>query len=131
MLSDEMQRKINGLTLGLPVNMSILREVLSQEKYYYIPHVPVDQGGRMTHNLNSSSRNDYVLANGQVYTLTPLDVDHFINSLNNIQVQSKNYDDITNIIKEELDIYFAGNATIQRAAEIIQNRVSILLHERN
>ena len=132
MLSDKMQITVNELMTGLPVTLSGLKALLSKETYYHIPYnPPVDGRNRITYPIyNNLYIFDNYLNYYKEYTITQKDIDNFIDCLNNMELKPHNdRSDIHNIIREELDIYYNGGVTIQKAAEYIQNRVNTYLSE--
>lgn len=67
----------------------------------------------------------------KVSNLTKDERDYIENLVMNANVRGMNYydDDINSIVNEEIEAFFAGERSAKKTAEIIQNRVSILVSE--
>jgi len=121
-ISDEIQTTKVILDTGFPVKTSALRTALNEamEKYYH----PYDSAGYI-----------WVLTYEEswglpkpIYRLTQTDADRIFNFLNT--VESRRTDKmVMDIITEELNVFWAGDVSAERCAEIIQSRVFIYVNE--
>ena len=91
---------------GLPANMEVLREELAQYK--------------------AGNRTDWY---GEVENISEADEAKFLELLSSVTVLEGMDQALENILSEEADAYFAGAATAQQAAKIIQSRASLYLQE--
>ena len=91
---------------GLPANMEVLREELAQYK--------------------AGNRTDWY---GEVENISEADEAKFLELLSSVTVLEGMDKSLENILSEEADAYFAGAATAQQAAKIIQSRASLYLQE--
>ena len=91
---------------GLPANMEVLREELAQYK--------------------AGNRTDWY---GEVENISEADEAKFLELLSSVTVLEGMDQALENILSEEADTYFAGAATAQQAAKIIQSRASLYLQE--
>ncbi len=111
---------------GLPVLKSAFEKKLdeSMEKPYYI-----DQDGK------KQEYEDTWYIGGEEITIDPLtqaERDFIEEYITNAKPSTFYYnEDVFNIIQEEVEAYFAGKKTAEQTAEIIQNRVSILISEQS
>lgn len=64
-----------------------------------------------------------------VYAATQEEVDAVIRLIEGVEYRFSMHLEIQNIINEEAEAYFVGQADLERTAEIIQNRVGLLLQE--
>ena len=64
-----------------------------------------------------------------IYRITQADADHIFNFFNNLEIENKNDDTVMDIIREEVEIFWAGQYTAEKCAENIQNRVYIYVNE--
>ncbi len=68
----------------------------------------------------------------KINPLTQAERDFLVEYISNAKPTPFYYnDDVNNIIFEEVEAYFAGDKTAEQTAEIIQNRVSILISEQS
>lgn len=91
---------------GLPANMEVLREELAQYKL--------------------GNRTNWY---GEPETISEADEEKFMELLGSVTVLEGMDKSLENILSEEADAYFAGAATAQQAAKIIQSRASLYLQE--
>lgn len=91
---------------GLPANMEVLREELAQYK--------------------AGNRTDWY---GEVENISEADEAKFLELLSSVTVLEGMDQALEDILSEEADAYFAGAATAQQAAKIIQSRASLYLQE--
>ena len=91
---------------GLPANMEVLREELAQYK--------------------AGNRTDWY---GEVENISEADEAKFMELLSSVTVLEGMDQALEDILSEEADAYFAGAATAQQAAKIIQSRASLYLQE--
>lgn len=91
---------------GLPANMEVLREELAQYK--------------------AGNHTDWY---GEVESISEADEAKFLELLSSVTVLEGMDQALENILSEEADAYFAGAATAQQAAKIIQSRASLYLQE--
>lgn len=91
---------------GLPANIEVLREELAQYK--------------------AGNRTDWY---GEVENISEADEAKFLELLSSVTVLEGMDQALENILSEEADAYFAGAATAQQAAKIIQSRASLYLQE--
>ena len=91
---------------GLPANMEVLREELAQYK--------------------AGNHTDWY---GEVENISEADKAKFLELLSSVTVLEGMDQALENILSEEADAYFAGAATAQQAAKIIQSRASLYLQE--
>ena len=91
---------------GLPATMEVLREELAQYK--------------------AGNRTDWY---GEVENISEADEAKFMELLSSVTVLEGMDQALENILSEEADAYFAGAATAQQAAKIIQSRASLYLQE--
>ena len=93
---------------GLPANMEVLREELAQYK--------------------AGNHTDWY---GEVENISEADKAKFLELLSSVTVLEGMDQALENILSEEADAYFAGAATAQQAAKIIQSRASLYLQEQH
>ncbi len=56
--------------------------------------------------------------------------DHLMNLYNAINCSNRTDSDLRNIITEEAGVYFAGDRTLEKTMELIQNRARLYVNER-
>lgn len=122
--SEENQNSQN--IYDMPALRSAFEKKLDEamEKPYYI-----DENGKKT------EYDDMHYIGGEEIKINPLtqeERDLLEDYILNVKPTIFHYnDEVNNIITEETDAYFAGDKTAEQTAEIIQNRVSILISEQS
>lgn len=116
---------------GIPVTESGLEKVMKEalEPPYYIDET---MGGKKTYM--SETAHDW--SSNKDIKITPMTeeeskrYEEFVRSVNT--ASSGNFDSVIHkIISEETSAYFAGECSAEKCAELIQNRVSIMLSEQS
>ncbi len=96
----------------------------TMEDPYYID----EEGKKQTYKDTYYSYDEEI----EIPNLTKEERDYLEEYILNAGTASFMYDEaVYNIINEETDAYFAGNKTAEQTAEIIQNRVSIIISEQS
>jgi ABC-type glycerol-3-phosphate transport system substrate-binding protein len=96
----------------------------STEQSYYL-----DDNGEKQYYSSSYTVGDVTV---DIPPLTEEEKDFMVDYVKNVTRVQGSYDtDLSNIIIEESDAYFAGEKTAEEAAQMIQNRASILISEKN
>ena len=120
-LTDEYQ---NNMGWGIPASMKVFDERAkdAQNKPYY-----TDESG------NKVEYDDTYFINGQEVVIKPLsaeevaEIKDFVKSVDRI---SSYNDEISNIITEDAEPFFAGQKSAEEAAKVIQSRVNIYINEK-
>ena len=86
-------------------------------------------------NGNKEYYDDTTYINGKEITIPPLsqeERDYLVDYIKNTTKEGSSYaEDVGNIVYDEIQAYFKGEKTAQETADIIQNRVSILISEQS
>ena len=69
-------------------------------------------------------------AKGTLYTITEADLKAFTDILEHASAQPVYYDTVMKIITEEAAVFFAGDRTAEKTAQIIQNRCALYISEK-
>jgi len=106
----------------IPSSKETFRNWLETEQmlYYHFPDASLNYRTQIVPITEPS---------GRVITVTDELIDEFEAFISTIQTVSDIPSTVTEIIKEETDIYFAGSKTAAETAKVIQNRVGIYLSE--
>lgn len=120
-----------GQTDGIPVTESGLEKVMAEalEPPYYIDEA---MGGIKTYM--SETAHDWTSNKDiNITPMTEADRKRYEEFVRSVDIASSGSFDsqINKIISEETSAYFAGNCSAQQCAEMIQNRVSIMLSEQS
>lgn len=117
-------------TPGFPVNKKEFQELV---EYYTTPDYILDENGEKEKNKDGT---DAMLAkfwrNGEpVYYLEEEEIEEMLRVIEetDFSLKEEREDAVMEIIKEEAALYFGGSKGIDETADIIQNRVSVLLGE--
>ncbi len=112
-LSEEVQEKA---CYGMPIRLEAIQK-------YYEPYTNADY-------LSSGSWGDNY-GNRSLPPATPEMIDRIIDYAKGISRVQFDNPKIIDIVEEETEMYFSGDQTAEKCAEMIQNRVSLYLSEQN
>lgn len=109
----------------IPSSRDTFRDWLDSEQmlYYYFPD------GSLRYRISLEPITGEENSSGHVIALNDIYIEQFETFINSISNRSDIPVKITEIIREDIDIYFAGNKTAAETAKIIQNRINIYLNE--
>ena len=120
--TEEYQKKENW---NIPALKTVFEDKLKEamEDPYWI-----DDSGKKQSYPNQYTIGDKTI---EIPNLTEEDCEQLKDLIYNANIESVQVwdNEITDIVNEEIDAYFAGEKTAKQTAEIIQNRVSILVSE--
>lgn len=116
LLAEDQQTQIMS-SMGFPIRRSVLEDQLER--------AVLDTGDP------NSLLYGYGDENGKYPALTGEEADYLRNLIENLSDVRFRYTAVLDIIVEESEVFFAGDITAERAAEIIQSRVGVFLAERS
>ncbi|MCL2519063.1 MAG: extracellular solute-binding protein [Oscillospiraceae bacterium] len=124
LMSDEIQNSEALNDLGFPVKTSALRTMLDKapNMYYYLDP-------NNNYIFGRTEQDDYYSRTMNELRITKAETDYIFNFLNGLEIRNKNDETIMTIIREEVEIFWAGQYTAEKCAENIQNRVYIYVNE--
>lgn len=109
----------------IPSSRDTFHDWLDSEQmlYYYFPDGSLRYRASLEPITGEEDSSGYVIALNDYY------IEQFETFINNISNRTDIPVKITEIIREDIDIYFAGNKTAAETAQIIQNRIGIYVNE--
>ena len=116
LLSQDVQENI-FCSFGFPINRAVLNSQLLRAQ------LPPGNGNYIFKNITSQSGRD-------IQPLDNNDIKYIHNIIDSTSSVCLRYDEIYEIIYEDMAKYLSGDATEEETATIIQNRVQIFLSER-
>ncbi len=105
----------------IPSSRDTFHDWLDSEQmlYYYFPN------GSLRYRISLEPITEDENSSGHVIALNDHYIEQFETFINSISNRTDIPVKITEIIREDIDIYFAGNKTAAETAKIIQNRISL------
>ena len=109
----------------IPSSRDTFHDWLDSEQmlYYYFPD------GSLRYRASLEPITGEEDSSGHVIALNDYYIEQFETFINSISNRTDIPVKITEIIREDIDIYFTGNKTAAETAKIIQNRINIYLNE--
>ena len=113
---------------GFPVVKERFQEVMAAamaEEYELDELGEAQRIPKEVYSVGGSAAGEYIF----VYAATQEEVDAVVELVEGASSRIERHPDIQNIINEEAAAYFSGQVDLDRTAEVIQNRVTVVLEE--